>query len=227
MSASSLGDPQSLNLYAYCGNDPINHTDPDGLFFKKLFKWVGKISGILKWIGIAITIAVGLLVTFGATGAALKILLFLNKHQWIGKLLNVGNKLGSFRTPGIFGGGSPSGVSSFISGDDLEDGGPPIVIATWVPGPWWDKIKGGAGAAWDWATTDGINTVANFSAGMGDDLSFGATSWGRRKLDVDDGVNLCSGAYSAGGWAGVGVGLAGGIAKSGIRGVIGMGRGRE
>jgi hypothetical protein len=31
MSASSLGDPQSLNLYAYCGNDPINHTDPDGL----------------------------------------------------------------------------------------------------------------------------------------------------------------------------------------------------
>jgi RHS repeat-associated protein len=31
MSASSLSDPQTLNLYAYCGNDPINHTDPDGL----------------------------------------------------------------------------------------------------------------------------------------------------------------------------------------------------
>jgi hypothetical protein len=31
MSAVSLSDPQSLNLYAYCGNDPINHTDPDGL----------------------------------------------------------------------------------------------------------------------------------------------------------------------------------------------------
>ncbi|MGI8639950.1 MAG: RHS repeat-associated core domain-containing protein [Pyrinomonadaceae bacterium] len=43
MAASSLASPQTLNLYAYCGNDPINHTDPSGLFwgfFKKLFKWV-------------------------------------------------------------------------------------------------------------------------------------------------------------------------------------------
>ena len=31
MGAASPGDPQSLNLYAYCQNDPINHTDPDGL----------------------------------------------------------------------------------------------------------------------------------------------------------------------------------------------------
>ncbi len=31
MSAASPGDPQSLNLYAYCQNDPINHVDPDGL----------------------------------------------------------------------------------------------------------------------------------------------------------------------------------------------------
>lgn len=31
MGAVSLANPQSLNLYAYCFNDPINHTDPDGL----------------------------------------------------------------------------------------------------------------------------------------------------------------------------------------------------
>ncbi len=31
MGAVSLGSPQSLNLYAYCFNDPINRTDPDGL----------------------------------------------------------------------------------------------------------------------------------------------------------------------------------------------------
>jgi nucleic acid/nucleotide deaminase of polymorphic system toxin len=38
MDAASLGDPQTLNLYAYCGNDPINNVDPDGLFFGALWK---------------------------------------------------------------------------------------------------------------------------------------------------------------------------------------------
>jgi hypothetical protein len=33
MRAASLSDPQTLNMYAYCGNDPINRVDPSGLFF--------------------------------------------------------------------------------------------------------------------------------------------------------------------------------------------------
>jgi RHS repeat-associated protein len=47
MNAASLADPQTLNMYSYCGNDPINHCDPDGLFFGKLFGWIGK---AFKWI---------------------------------------------------------------------------------------------------------------------------------------------------------------------------------
>lgn len=44
MDATSLENPQTLNLYAYCANDPVNNTDPSGLgffsFLKKLFKWI-------------------------------------------------------------------------------------------------------------------------------------------------------------------------------------------
>jgi hypothetical protein len=71
MSAASLEEPQTLNLYAYCGNDPINHIDPDGLFFKKLFKWIGK---IFKVIAIAVFVAGAILlgggILAGILGAA-------------------------------------------------------------------------------------------------------------------------------------------------------------
>ncbi len=57
MNASSLSSPQSLNLYSYCGNDPVNHTDPDGLFFGSLFKWIGKIFKVIL-IAVAVFVAV-------------------------------------------------------------------------------------------------------------------------------------------------------------------------
>ena len=42
MDATSLSNPQTLNLYAYCANDPVNNLDPSGLgffsFIKKIFK---------------------------------------------------------------------------------------------------------------------------------------------------------------------------------------------
>ncbi len=55
MGGSSLFAPQTLNLYSYCGNDPINHTDPSGLFWGKLFGWIVK---IFKWVLVAVTVAV-------------------------------------------------------------------------------------------------------------------------------------------------------------------------
>ena len=66
MSAVSLGSPQTLNLYTYCGNDPINHVDPSGLFFGKLFNWLKK---SFKWIAIAVTVAVMVLSIFVAPGS--------------------------------------------------------------------------------------------------------------------------------------------------------------
>jgi hypothetical protein len=57
MNAASLGDPQSLNLYSYVGNDPINRLDPDGLFWGKLFRIIGKIVNIIKVV-VAVALAV-------------------------------------------------------------------------------------------------------------------------------------------------------------------------
>jgi len=49
MRSVSLANPQTLNLYAYCANDPINHTDPSGLgFFSFLKRLFGKVIHALK-----------------------------------------------------------------------------------------------------------------------------------------------------------------------------------
>ena len=45
--ASRLSNPQSFNLYSYAGNDPVNETDPDGLWiFGVSFSWGGSRGGI-------------------------------------------------------------------------------------------------------------------------------------------------------------------------------------
>jgi RHS repeat-associated protein len=74
MGAANISDPQTLNMYTYCGNDPVNFTDPSGLFFKKLFSFLAK---LFKWIAVVVSVAVVVLSIasgFGvpAAGAILK-----------------------------------------------------------------------------------------------------------------------------------------------------------
>ena len=69
--------------------------------------------------------------------------------------------------------------------------------------------------------------LTDFSAGFGDTITFGLTSWVRRKLDVDSVVNPCSGWYTTGGVAGIVVVTiatsgAGGAAEDGALATRGM-----
>ena len=59
MNATNLEDPQTLNLYAYCTNDPVNNSDPSGLgIFGSIFKAIfGGIASLFKWVAVAITVA--------------------------------------------------------------------------------------------------------------------------------------------------------------------------
>ena len=71
MGSTTRANPQSLNLYAYCTNDPVNHTDPNGLGF---FSWLKNI--FKKIIGALIAAFVAVVVTMltgGNLAAGLKV----------------------------------------------------------------------------------------------------------------------------------------------------------
>ncbi|CAN5217525.1 hypothetical protein BH20ACI2_BH20ACI2_05430 [soil metagenome] len=73
-------------MYTYCGNDPINHTDPSGLFFGKLFKWISK---ALKWIAVAVVIAVVIMSSPYAPALAGTLL-----AKILGVIISIGAKVG-------------------------------------------------------------------------------------------------------------------------------------
>lgn len=85
MGGSSLFAPQTLNLYTYCGNDPINHTDPSGLFWGKLFNAIGHfLHKAWIWIVVAVVVALVIFASVVSNGATSGF--FYNLGEWIAKL---------------------------------------------------------------------------------------------------------------------------------------------
>jgi RHS repeat-associated protein len=75
MGATNLASPQSLNLYAYCANDPINHIDPSGLgFFSFLNKVFGVVAKIFKIVLVIAAVVLAVVGTLGVAGALLPFL---------------------------------------------------------------------------------------------------------------------------------------------------------
>ena len=70
MGSVSLASPQTLNLYAYCANDPINHVDPSGLgffsFLKKVFGVIAKILLVAIVVAAVVLTGLGILAIAGA-----------------------------------------------------------------------------------------------------------------------------------------------------------------
>ena len=70
MKSVDLSSPQTLNMYAYCTNDPINHTDPSGLgFFSFLRRIIGYIVLALVTLLVVAVLILAVTTVFPALGA--------------------------------------------------------------------------------------------------------------------------------------------------------------
>jgi len=130
MGSVSLESPQTLNLYAYCTNDPINHTDPSGLgffsFLKKIFK---KIVNALKAALKAFVVA------FVSSGGDFRAARRAAVKAFVSDL---GFRTRTWQTPQwnpnavpILGNGTGA-LSRYIIWNFQDPGGDPDVIRTWI-----------------------------------------------------------------------------------------------
>ena len=66
ISPDPLGEAGGLNLYQFCGNDPINCIDPDGLSVEVHSRWVSGFNGVAAHTYVTVTGPSGRVYTFGS-----------------------------------------------------------------------------------------------------------------------------------------------------------------
>lgn len=172
MRMSNRANPQTFNLYAYCGNDPINRMDPSGLgFLSGLFKAIGKaikIIAIILVVVVVVAIVVALASQPETGGIAFAKFLLFKLAPVLAEILAgaTGFKMGAFTTGS---GGTPpwNPSSRSVFGNGFQDQGriytcpnppncqgdipplPPEVVnvpaSTSIWGRIWGGIKTGVG----------------------------------------------------------------------------------
>lgn len=113
INAASLDAPQTLNMYTYCDNDPINFTDPSGLFLGRFFRWLGRVIMDLFRSEVARRVAVRFVVSFVVSGGNLGVAIRASFNELLRQYNLAGLSPPVFGTPGTF--------PSFLPGDCPPD----------------------------------------------------------------------------------------------------------
>ncbi|HZI46379.1 MAG TPA: RHS repeat-associated core domain-containing protein, partial [Pyrinomonadaceae bacterium] len=210
-----LASPQTLNLYTYCGNDPINQSDADGLFFGKLLKWFRK---ALKILGIVSLIVVTILFTGipvplwlfkAAAWVFFKVLLpvasFLSRVPFLGGVIRtgpVGSPQWNPNSGSIFGNSFQDGAGKCPPDCQDQITLPPVSAGTiYANYSVWERLWGGTKTVGR-TVWSGYKIAATFFSGYDEEVvpavrhirHFGEWVTGIRVVDEDSWL------YSAGGW---------------------------